>query len=76
MNSVQRSRGIRKIIRRFVFGRWEQKYVLAGDKACRGMMRCESPRRRAFPSDSAILARARYDSVLESISGFWEVRAV
>ena len=76
MNTVQRTRGIRKIIRTAVTGRPAQKHVVSGDRACARMMR-ESRRRRTTPgpSDRAILAWANFDLMREIIGGFWEKSA-
>lgn len=76
MNKVQRARGIRKIIRAAVHREPAQKFVTAGDRACRGLMREARPRRNApSPSDRAILAWAEFDLSRELMGGFWEVRA-
>ena len=76
MNSVKRTKGIRKIIRKVVFGKPTAKYTISGDKACGQMMR--EARRfhpRSFPIDVAILAWAKMDLAREIVSGFWEFRA-
>ena len=76
MNKVQRTRGIRKIVREMVCREPVQKYVTAGDRACGRMMREARPRRRkSDPSDSAILAWAMFDLSREIIGGFWNVKA-
>ncbi len=76
MSSVQRTRGIRKVIRTAVLGRPVQKHVTAGDRACGRMMEAARPRRRTpGPSDRAILAWAEFDLAREIMGGFWEVRA-
>ena len=75
MNSVQRTRGMKKLIRRFVCGQRVQRYVIAGDGACREMVRTARSRRQPGPSDRAILACARFDLTWEIVSGFWEYRA-
>ena len=74
MNIVQRARGLRKIIRQFVFRKPVQKFVTAGSRNCRGLMRQARARKQWGPDDSAILAWARFDLAREIISGFWEVR--
>ena len=74
MNSVQRTKGIRRIIRKVVFRKPDQHFVTAGDRACRRMMRNARFRRQAGPCDSAILAWAKIDLTREIISGFWEIR--
>ena len=75
MNTVQRTRGIRKIIRANVFGKPVQKHVTAGDRACGRIMReARSGHQKPGPSDSAILAWARFDLMREILGGFWEAR--
>ena len=76
MKSVQRTRGIMKIIREAAFGTAVQKYVTAGSLACGKMMQDARSRRRGpGPSDAAILAWARFDLAREIMGGFWEVHA-
>ena len=72
MNTVQRTRGIRRVLQTGLMNRPAQKFVIAGDFAC-GRMMTEARRRRiSGPSDSAILARARYDLEREILSGYWQ----
>ena len=74
MNAVQRTKGIRRIIRTGIMNRPAQKFVTAGTNAC-GRMMCDARRRRnPGPSDSAILAWAKYDLACEILSGFWQRR--
>jgi len=74
MNTVQRTRGIRRAVWSVIMNRPAQKFVTAGDAAC-GQMMCEARRRRIpCPSDSAILARAKYDLACEILSGYWQLR--
>ena len=75
MNSVQRTKGIRKIIRKVVFRKRDPKFVTAGDRACRIMMQNARSRLQAGPSDLAILTWANRDLTWEIMSGFWEIRA-
>ena len=76
MKSVQRTRGIMKIIREAAFGTAVPKYVTAGNLACGQMMQDARSRRRGpGPSDAAILAWARFDLAREIMGGFWEVHA-
>ena len=76
MRTVRRTKGIRRIIREAVLGKPVRTYVTAGDRACGRLMREARPRRQApGPSDSAILAWARFDLSREILGGFWEVRA-
>ena len=75
MSSVQRAKGFRKVIRQVVFRKPVQKYVTAGSRNCRSMMRAVRPVRQSGPSDSAILAWAQYDLAWEIINGFWDVHA-
>ena len=75
MNAVQRTKGIRKIIRKTVFREEAQKFVTAGDRACGRMMQeARFPQRRPSPSDSAILAWAMFDLSREIIGGFWDAK--
>ena len=75
MKSVQRTRGIMKVIREAAFGTAVPKYVTAGNLACGQMMRDVRTRRLGpGPSDAAILAWARFDLAREIMGGFWEVR--
>ncbi len=75
MNTVRRTRGIRKVICVAVCGGSVQKYVTAGDRACRRIMRAARPvRQKPGPSDSAILAWAKFDLSREILGGFWEIR--
>ena len=74
MNTVQRTRGIRKVIRTGFMNRPAQKFVTAGDSACAQMMREARRRQIPCPSDSAILAWARYDLECEILGGFWQPR--
>ena len=72
MNSVRRTKGIRKALRVIFTGKPVQKYVTAGNIACQRLMQEARFQRRACPSDQAILAWARYDLFREMMSGFWE----
>ena len=75
MNKVQRTRGIRRIIKARIMNRPAQKFVTAGTNAC-GRMMCEARRRRTpGPSDSAILAWARFDLAREILGGYWQHNA-
>ena len=60
MNTVQRTRGIRKAIQTILMNRPAQKYVTAGDSACRQMMREARRRHIPAPRGSMILSRAGY----------------
>ena len=72
---VKRTRGVMKIIRK-ITGRLPcQKYVTAGDMACRIMMREACSRQQPGPSDNDIYACANYDLAREIITGFWEFQA-
>ena len=74
MNTVQRTKGIRKAVR-LLLRQPVQKHVTAGDRACARLMReARSFRRNAGPSDSAILAWARFDLRREALFGFWDVK--
>ena len=72
MNTVQRTTGIRRAVRNSILGKPARKYVTAGTSAC-GRMMCEARRRRnPGPSDSAILAWARFDLTREILGGYWQ----
>ena len=75
MNTVQRTKGIRKVIQVSLMNRPAQKFVTAGDSACGQMMREARQRLMPGPSDSAILAWARYDLACEILGGYWQRRA-
>ena len=75
MNKVQRSKGIRRAIRAGILNRPALKFVRAGSNAC-GQMMIEARQRLApGPSDSAILAWARFDLEREILGGYWQQRA-
>ena len=74
MNSVKRTRGIRKVLQA-VAGKPVQKFVTAGDSSCRRMMLEARQRRTPGPSDSAILAWARFDLDREILGGYWQYSA-
>ena len=74
MNTVRRTRGIRKAIRVRLMNRPAQKFVTTGDSACGQMMREARRRRIPGPSDGAILAWAKYDLEREILGGFWQAR--
>lgn len=72
MNSIQRTRGIRKALKTGLLGKSIPKYVTSGDRAC-GRMMCEARQRRIpGPSDQAILARAQLDLMREILGGYWQ----
>ena len=76
MNSVQRPRGILRIIRAVAFRKPAPNYVTAGSAACGRMMReARSRKQKSGPSDRAILAWAEFDLAKEIADGFWEIRA-
>ena len=75
MDKVQRASIVIRMIRRILFNMPERKYVTAGDRACREMIRAPRRRRRADPSDDSILAWAMFDLTKEMIEGFWDQRA-
>ena len=75
MDSVSRTRGIRKLLQGIVTGKPVQKYVTAGDVSCQIMMREARSQHSAFPSEQAMLAWARYDLSREILSGFWDQAA-
>ena len=75
MNKVQRTRGIRRAIRAHMASVPARKYVIAGSNSC-GRMMCEARQRRIpGPSDSAILAWARFDLEREILGGYWQQAA-
>ena len=72
MKAVQRTKGIRKILRAAV-RKPAQKYVKAGDRTCGRMMwEARERKQNPGPSDSAIMAWARFDLAREILGGFWE----
>ena len=76
MNTVYRTKGIRKFFRTITLRGPVQKFVTAGSGACGQMMREVRTRlRRPGPSDRAILACARFDLTREIITGFWDRKA-
>ena len=76
MHTVQRTRGIRKMVRMAVLRKSTPKYVTAGDRACGRMMwEARERKQKPGPSDSAILAWAEFDLARELLGGFWELRA-
>ena len=75
MNEVKRTKGIRRAFRAGFMNRPAQKYVIAGDTACGQMMREARRRQIPCPSDSAILAWAKYDLACEILGGYWQHRA-
>lgn len=75
MNTVQRTKGIRRALRTSLMNRSAQKFVAAGDSACWQMMHEARQRQIPCPSDSAILAWARYDLECEILGGYWQHRA-
>ena len=75
MNKVQRTRGIRRAIRDHVLNIPARKYITAGSDSCGRMMLEASRCRIPGPSDSAILAWARYDLEREILGGYWQRRA-
>ena len=72
MNTIQRTRGIRRIIRTRIMNTPAQKYITAGDSACGRMMYEARQRRIPGPSDSMILAWAKFDLNREIVSGYWQ----
>lgn len=70
MNSVQRTRGIRKFIRVIILRRPVQKHVTAGDIACEKLMREAQP----APSNRAIYDWAQFDLIREIMGGFWDIQ--
>ena len=75
MNSVQRTRGIRRAVRTGILGKPVRKYVTAGSGSCGRMMLEARQRRTPGPSDSAILAWARFDLDREILGGYWQYSA-
>ena len=75
MNTVQRTRGIRKAVRVSLMNRPIRKYVTAGDSACGQMMLEARQRQMPGPSDSMILAWAKFDLQCEILGGYWQQAA-
>ncbi len=71
MSKVQRTRGIRRVIRTRVLNIPFRKYVIAGSESCGQLMYETRQRRIPGPSDSAILAWARFDLNREIPGGYW-----
>ena len=76
MNTVQRTRGILKAVRVNLLNKPIRKYVTAGDSACGQMMREARQRRMPGPSDSMILAWAKFDLQCEILGGYWQLGTV
>ena len=72
MTTVQRTKGIRRAVRVSFMNMPVQKYVTAGDSACAQMMYEARQRRMPGPSDSMILAWAKFDLNREIVSGYWQ----
>lgn len=75
MNTVRRSRGILKMIRVHVCRNTVQKHVTAGDRACMQMVLEIRQRQKPGPSDTAIMAWAKFDLSRELLGGFWDFSA-
>ena len=75
MSKVHRIRGIRRAIRTHVMNIPARKYVTAGSESCGRMMFEARQRRIPGPSDSAILAWARFDLAREILGGYWQQAA-
>lgn len=74
METVRRTKGVRRVFRAIILGKPVRKYAAAGDRAC-GRIVCEArDRRKPGPSDSAILTWARFDLSREILGGYWETR--
>ena len=76
MNTVQRTKGIRKILRVNILRKPIRRYATAGDRACGRMVSEAREHRKPGPSDHAILAWARFDLSREILGGYWEARTV
>ena len=78
MNTVQRKKDFRQIVRKMLLRAPERKYTTAGDRACGAMMRDARRRRRCRPDPEmdAIHAWAVFELRREIREGFWEQRPV
>ena len=75
MNTVYRTKGIRRIIRTRMMNRPAPKFVTAGTTACSRMMSEARQRRTPGPSDRAILAWAQFDLNREILGCYWQQAA-
>ena len=75
MSKVQRTRGIRRVIRTRVLNIPFRKHVIAGSESCGRLMYETRQRSIPSPSDSAILAWARFDLNREILGGYWQQAA-
>ena len=75
MEKIQRTRGIRRAIAARVMTMPAPKYVTAGSMSCSRMMFEARQRRMPGPSDSEILAWARFDLDRELMGGYWRQTA-
>ena len=75
MSKVQRTRGIRRVIRTRVLNIPLRKHVIAGSESCGRLMVETRQRCIPGPSDSAILAWARFDLNREILGGYWQQAA-
>ena len=74
MNAVQRTRGVRKIFRKIIFGETAPKYATAGEKNCGKMMReARTRRQKSGPSDRDIQIWAEFELMQEILDGYWNV---
>ena len=72
MNTVQRTKGIRRAVRAGILNKPALNFVTAGSGACGRMMLEAFRRKTPGPSDSAILTWARFDLEREILGGFWQ----
>ncbi len=72
MNTVKRTKGLRRAILAGILNRPARKFVKAGSNACGQMMHEARQRQIPGPSDSAILAWVRYDLECEILGGYWQ----
>ena len=78
MNRIQRSSRIKRTFRRIILRTPEKKYFVSGDRACRELISHSRSRRRRTPDveECSILAWAGYELTRETITGFWDRKAV
>lgn len=71
MKSVQRTKGICRIIRKTILRKAVQKYITAGDRACGGMVRETRYRhQKPRPCDGPFLSRTMFGILQEFPGGF------
>ena len=75
METIRRTKGVRRVLRAVFLGKPVRKYAAAGDRACGRIVSEARDRRKPGPGDSAILAWAMFDLSREVMGGFWDIEA-